>query len=50
MKKKNAKRSFSLFDPHHVIERQTIWIGCSVGLLIGGVAVSQIHYNHVRYE
>lgn len=50
MKKKNAKRSFSLFDPHHVIERQTIWIGCSVGLLIGGVAVSQIHYNHIRYE
>lgn len=50
MAKKNGKRSFSLFDPHHVIERQTIWIGCSVGLLIGGVAVSQIHYNHVRYE
>ena len=47
---KRARRSFSFFDPHHVIERQTVYIGLSIGLLAGGMTVSQIHYNHVRYE
>lgn len=47
---KRTRRSFSFFDPHHVIERQTVYIGLSIGLLAGGMTVSQIHYNHVRYE
>lgn len=40
----------SIFDPHHVIERQTVWMAVSVGLLVGGFGYSQLHYNHQQYE
>lgn len=40
----------SIFDPHHIIERQSVWMATSVVLLIGGFGYSQMHYNHRQYE
>lgn len=40
----------SIFDPHHGIERQSLWMATSVVLLIGGFGYSQMHYNHHQYE
>lgn len=39
-----------LFDSHHVIERQTILMGTSFVLLIGGIVVSNIHNNNVQHQ
>ena len=49
MAKNNKQRSFSFFDSHHGIERQTLYICGALALLSGSFVVSQLHYNHVRY-
>lgn len=49
MAKKNRAHSFSFFDSHHGIERQTLYICGALTLLTSSFVVSQLHYNHVRY-
>lgn len=44
------RRSITWFAPHHTIERQTIYVATVLTLLGSGFVVSQVRYNHLRYE
>lgn len=50
MAKQPKWRQAQIFDPHHAIERQTVMVGLSLSLVIGGMIYSEAHWKHVQYQ